>query len=109
MVDFVLLSTSQRKLDRLAEDHLRCQPEVAPEDASIGEEHYGIESIPILRAACPGIKILVCTQYAKPDELSRQALLYKADAGVPKQRDQEGKLLDRNAQEIAAKVRELVE
>jgi hypothetical protein len=35
--------------------------------------------------------------------------LYQADAGVPKQRDQEGNLLDRNAREIATKVRELIE
>ena len=111
VVDFVLLSTSksQREVDDAASAYTKGKPDSSPHDASVDKEHYGVESIPILRQLCPGIKILVYSQYANQEEVSRQATLYQADAGVPKRRDPDGNLLGDNAQEIAARVRKLIE
>ena len=109
VVDFVLLSISQPELDRMVRDYLAHPAAPPADDAPAFEEHYGVASIPGLRQACPGIKILVYSQYAKPGEMYPQTKLYGADAGVPKERDSDGNLTDRNAQEIAAEVRKLIE
>ena len=109
VVDFILLSISQPEFDQIVTDYLRDPAKPEAEDAPAFEEHYGVDSIPLLRKACPGIKILVYSQYVKPGEMFPQAKLYGADAGVPKERDANGNLTLRNAREIAAKVRALIE
>lgn len=109
VVDFVLLSASQHMIDALAEAHLAHRPEPAFPQTPEVRETYGVAGIPTLREACPGIKILIYSQNVKPNEMPSQVDLYGADAGVPKQRDRDGKLTDENAREIAARVRELIE
>ena len=111
ILDFVLPSAAmpQAEVDRAATAHLQGKPEPAADADPQEKEQYGVDNIPLLRKLCPGIKILVYTQYANRDEVSKQAALYQADAGVPKRRDLDGNLLEHNAQEIAAKVRELIE
>jgi hypothetical protein len=106
VVDINLPSSSQRDVDEAARRAIEGTSQ--PAAAVLGEDVDGITSIPILRQVCPTIKILLYTQHAKADDMPSQVKIYHADAGVAKQRAS-GHLTDANAQEIAAKVRALIE